>query len=303
MIGWHVNRGWNEAADFFPAAQFRDQFNRPDIVRKILTTLDEDAAINEANSAAKRERATENVRTSLAAGRHHPVALGRWRVFVSEPNLGILGALALGTACDCRARADRRPSRRGGRDQGFRSGRHWRDERHFAAGRRAVTQRQHLRHRRNRRPRQRAGHGGVLWKGAQTAMREEDLRKGKLYALLVGVGTYKDSNIKGLTWAAQDARDMKAALEQQKGKLYRDVDVHLLTEKDATRDAIIDGLEWLKRNVLKGDVGVLFLSGHGATDDRSNYYFVPYDAELDTEAGLFLPKRSKRSPTAKSWRP
>ena len=42
MIGWHVNRGWNEAADYFPAAQFRDQFNRPDIVQRVLATLDED---------------------------------------------------------------------------------------------------------------------------------------------------------------------------------------------------------------------------------------------------------------------
>src|SRR5262249_27369382 len=26
LIGWHINRGWNEAADFFPAARFRNQF-------------------------------------------------------------------------------------------------------------------------------------------------------------------------------------------------------------------------------------------------------------------------------------
>jgi WD40 repeat protein len=33
LIGWHVNRGWSQEADFFPASQFRAEYNRPDIVR------------------------------------------------------------------------------------------------------------------------------------------------------------------------------------------------------------------------------------------------------------------------------
>ena len=37
LIGWHVNRDWDHAADFFPASRFRDQFNRPDIVKRALT--------------------------------------------------------------------------------------------------------------------------------------------------------------------------------------------------------------------------------------------------------------------------
>src|SRR6185437_6208908 len=53
LIGWHLNRGWNQAADFFPASRFRDRFNRPDIVRLVLDTLDEDAAIKQANEIAK----------------------------------------------------------------------------------------------------------------------------------------------------------------------------------------------------------------------------------------------------------
>ena len=41
LIGWHVNRGWDQAADFFPASRFRERFSRPDVVQKILDTLDE----------------------------------------------------------------------------------------------------------------------------------------------------------------------------------------------------------------------------------------------------------------------
>ena len=49
LIGWHVNRDWDHAADFFPVSRFRDQYNRPDIVKRILDDLDEDKAIAEAN--------------------------------------------------------------------------------------------------------------------------------------------------------------------------------------------------------------------------------------------------------------
>ena len=62
LIGWHVNRGWDEAAQFYSADRFRDQFNRPDIVKLVLETLDEGKAIEEANRRANVKRAVEDVR-------------------------------------------------------------------------------------------------------------------------------------------------------------------------------------------------------------------------------------------------
>ena len=49
LMGWHVNRGWDRAADFYPVSRFRDRFNRPDIVKRVLDDLDEDTAIAAAN--------------------------------------------------------------------------------------------------------------------------------------------------------------------------------------------------------------------------------------------------------------
>src|SRR5260370_15494540 len=45
LIGWQVNRGKEQTADFFSIARFRDIYYRPDIVEKILGTLDEGQAI------------------------------------------------------------------------------------------------------------------------------------------------------------------------------------------------------------------------------------------------------------------
>ncbi len=59
LIGWHVNRGWDREPDFFPASRFREHFNRPDIVSRVLDDLDEDTAIAEANRIAGSKRAGE----------------------------------------------------------------------------------------------------------------------------------------------------------------------------------------------------------------------------------------------------
>jgi hypothetical protein len=40
LIGWHVNRGPDQAADFYPADTFRSTFYRPDIIAKALDKVD-----------------------------------------------------------------------------------------------------------------------------------------------------------------------------------------------------------------------------------------------------------------------
>jgi hypothetical protein len=54
LIGWQFNRGWRQQADFFPGSLFRERFNRPDIVRAVLRTLDEGQAVERANASGKR---------------------------------------------------------------------------------------------------------------------------------------------------------------------------------------------------------------------------------------------------------
>jgi WD40 repeat protein len=117
-----------------------------------------------------------------------------------------------------------------------------------------------------------------------------------LYALVVGVSRFKDKRIVPLEWAAKDANDFAAALKRQQGRLYRKVEVKLLADEDADNASILDGLTWLQRQVSPGDVGLLFLAGHGATDPAGNYYYVSYNAKIQTVAGLQLPTRSSSVP-------
>ena len=65
LIGWHVNRGRDAAADFFPAARFRSTFFRPDVVVEVLQTLDEAGALQRADAAAQRTQQAVEVATQL----------------------------------------------------------------------------------------------------------------------------------------------------------------------------------------------------------------------------------------------
>ena len=52
LIGWHVNRGLDNAADWFAASRFREQFYRPAAVGAVLSTLDIEGALSETASRA-----------------------------------------------------------------------------------------------------------------------------------------------------------------------------------------------------------------------------------------------------------
>jgi hypothetical protein len=56
LFGWHVNRGLDQAADFYPAATFRDHFYRPDVIDLILETLDEAEALRLADENSSSPR-------------------------------------------------------------------------------------------------------------------------------------------------------------------------------------------------------------------------------------------------------
>ena len=104
----------------------------------------------------------------------------------------------------------------------------------------------------------------------------------KLYILAIGVGRFTSKDIPKLELTGKDVRDFVAELKKQQGKLYRAVETRVLVDQAATRDAIVDGLDWLQRQVTQHDIGMLFVSGHGTNDPQLGYLYVPYN--YDPEA-------------------
>ncbi len=109
---------------------------------------------------------------------------------------------------------------------------------------------------------------------------EEFVAKPKLYVLAVGVGDYADDRL-DLAFAAKDARDFAATIRAQAGGLYREVEVKLLIDGNATRDEVVDGFDWLERETTARDVAMLFLAGHGVDDRNGYYYFLPHNADRE----------------------
>jgi hypothetical protein len=118
--------------------------------------------------------------------------------------------------------------------------------------------------------------------------------KPRLYILAVGVSNYQRQDYR-LDLPAKDAKDFAAAFEKQKGREYEDVVARVLTDAQATRQAVLDGLSWLAGVVGRSDVGVLFLAGHGVTEYAGQYYFLPYDGQHENLEATAVPEGRLRA--------
>jgi hypothetical protein len=291
LIGWHVNRGWSQAADFFPASKFRDKYARADIVDRVLDTLDEGQAIKQADLARPQKAETqapiiENLPPVLsilspADDAHVDTANLTIDYLVRSPSgtsIDKVEAVINGVPAGNRATGDDGDVKKCiaeshglGRTTGALQG---------CRGSLTVTL-----------------PPGVTLIGvfARTGSKSSDLAeirvnrsgppspaetatKPKLYALVAGISSYADPAYK-LEFAAKDAHDFAGSLANQNGALYSEVSIKLLVDKDATAVAIKDGLDWLTHQVTDHDVGVVYLAGHGIVDERNRFYFLAADSD------------------------
>ena len=281
LIGWHFNRGKDNAPDFYPASRFRAQFYRPDVVAQVFETRNEADAIRVANAQAGRKleanavniqdklppvmdlvasadgittaQTSITLKYSVRSPQDAPVTGIRARIdgqVVTIPETRNLSVAATGQLREVTLTVPAQDS----------------EVALFAENKNGVSVPAIVK---------------VLWRGSapKKAADAFDI-KPKLYVLSIGVSLYDNPQYR-LGLANKDARDFAAALQGQKGKLYRDVEVRLLTDKQANRDAVLDGLDWLQKQVTAKDVGMLFMAGHGINDANGTYYYMPSNADLD----------------------
>lgn len=103
------------------------------------------------------------------------------------------------------------------------------------------------------------------------------------YALLIGVGACDYSNW-SLPVTVKDAQALKQILTDASLCAYPDDKQHvrLLHDKSANRDAILDGLTWLKVQTEQDAeaTAVVYFSGHGWLDEKNKrYYLIPADVK------------------------
>ncbi len=300
LIGWHINNGGKEAADFFPAALFREKYNRPDVVTAILTSLNEQKAIKIANSMSKKNPVSEEIGLQLPPVIKITAPMDGTEIdqekitiqyTVKSPSTAPVKQVQIlidGRKTRGINRQSEEDILRGVIELDVPMGKSLVSliaENKNGSSEPAIIQlNRKAKHERGLEVKgQGKGRGGHTDQDGQ-----EFVIKPKLYLLSVGVSDYDDDSM-DLAYAAKDADDFARVFREQEGGLYREVVSKVLTNKAATKDAILDGLEWLERETTAKDITILFIAGHGVNDDHGEYYFLPGDTKIDKLRRTGLP--------------
>ena len=103
----------------------------------------------------------------------------------------------------------------------------------------------------------------------------------RLFCVAIGVGDYNDKELPPLKLSTKDARDFAEAVAKKRGLPFADVQVKLLTDKEATRADIFEAMEWLQQETTPNDICFFFFAGHGYRDEKDRFYFMPYGGSTD----------------------
>jgi WD40 repeat protein len=275
LIGWHINRGWNETADFFAAHRFRNRFYRPDIVQRVLLTLDENKAVEDADRLAKSSPEVRDIYRLLPPVLN--ILSHRDGDRFSTPNVTIQYSArsSIGEKIsDVQVYVD--DQRLAGR--GFVPV--------DAADKDAVIPLNLVLPRRNVKVTLIALSGEkaseprsieLIWAGKN----QESKPRPRLLALLVGISNYERPALR-LKYASDDARDLADILKKQEGRAFSKVVSTVLI--DAPRSQIMDALQSLGKEARGGDLTIILLSGHGMTEGN-RFYFLPADADPEKIVG------------------
>ncbi|WP_245754643.1 caspase family protein [Candidatus Accumulibacter aalborgensis] len=285
LVGWQVDRGPAQAADFYPVARFRAEYYRPELITEVIGKGSTDAALAALPAVAAAPTGGQAIRERL------------------PPTVRIVSPDAAGATSDSeiklkvavRAPADAPATKLLARVNGqpvslpaLSSLRSTRSESSkeetiyevplplpgldvqlllFAENKHGVSPEASLAVKRPPAAAAKEAPAGV------------DLRPA-LYVLTIGISKYQDASIQ-LEFAAKDSTDLANFFKALGGGgLYRKVSVRLLTDSGAKRDDVLDGLEWIRRELTARDVAMVFIAGHGVNDSDGTYYFLPQDVNI-----------------------
>jgi len=264
LFGWLVSERVDAAADFFPVGRFRQRFRRPDLVAH---AFEVDPSPPASGMLGQIAPPTLSV---LSPGNEIDATSPRIHLRVAIRSLGA----ALPTGISVRVGGEpvevaqpRMPAKQGRTPElvhefDVEIPQHDTDILVFASNRNGVSAPATVH---------------VHW---EDPLWDQQLQRPKLYVLAVGISKYALPE-QSLAFPAKDAGDFVAALQQGSASLYRDVEVRMILDDQAGRDEILEGLDWLRHQVTHRDVAVLFLAGHGVTDDDGTYYFLPWGGDPD----------------------
>jgi WD40 repeat protein len=116
-----------------------------------------------------------------------------------------------------------------------------------------------------------------------------------LWILAIGINQYNDPAIPNLDYAVNDAVGIVDIFKRQEGTVYRTVNSLLIADNASitpTAANIRDNLRFLK-NAGQHDIVLLFIAGHGVSDDNGNFLLLAQDTDFASDGS---PRRSRTIP-------
>ncbi|MBS0201259.1 MAG: hypothetical protein JSS49_00060 [Planctomycetes bacterium] len=285
MMGWHVQRSFNDMATFHPASRFRKRFYRPEVIRRVLSAGGPMQAIKELNGASRSEVRMADVKHSLpplvtvTASPIGPESDGKYQIQISaSPMDG-------DTIRSLKLLVDGRP------------GLETRDEDVLVPAPAPDS----------------VGTGResrVTWEltlppGPHQLVAKADSDRSiglsepltlttgspianvpRLLVAAIGVSGNQRPDLRR-TFAAADAQAFGAAFANQPNREFRDVQVRIVTDPLVTRFNIEEGLVWLQQTMTPDDVGIVYIACQALRDQHDSVYFQHHESRYgDPAAGM-----------------
>ena len=92
----------------------------------------------------------------------------------------------------------------------------------------------------------------------------------RLFCVSVGVGS-----------SSKSARDFARVVTKKQGSPYAEIQMKVLTDKEATRADLAEAMEWLQQETRPSDICLFYYAGNGFRDVKDHFYFIPYGGADD----------------------
>ena len=276
-VGWHYNHGVDSAAEFHSFSEY-PEFDRGEVVKEYLTLRNLEAAVRQANRKAGRD-STDGVPINALKKLTPP---NTPRIIVYQPDKMEVVATSEFFPIQAKVLSDNVPITH---LEVILNGRRIMECRGGVGN--ACRQKIELEI-----PIQQGENRLTITASAENSAPHKEDRiiiceicrpkpKPDLFLLSVGISDYQEPALK-LEYADRDAGEIVRAFEQQGGVFDR-VEHKVLLNRDASKEAILEGLNWLNRTGTQQDFVALFLSGHGGFDRYGDYHF--YTCAHGTQGG------------------
>lgn len=285
MMGWHVQRSFNEMASFYPASRFRKRFYRPEIIRRILSAGGPMQAIKELEGAGGGEIALTDVKHSLpplvtVTATHATSDIdAKFEVQVSALPMEGDSVRTLKLLIDGRPAAETRdeealepmPA-----PESVESGRAskvtWNLD--LPAGPHQLVAKAE------------SERSIGLSDPLDVTVGSPVAAPPRLFVLAIGVSASQRPDLRRRL-AAADAQAFAASIANRPNRDFSDVQVRVVADPIVSRFNMEEGFNWLLQTMTTDDIAIVYFAGHTLRDQHDTIYFQHHESRYgDPAAGL-----------------